>query len=418
MSNLFVDKLLGPKAYSLKTSKSDARPAGSASKAPDLQGAIDQARLRQQSHLGQPSTKTPERASNAVPTTKSGAVVPSVQRPQRQGAKSEQNQSPAPIPRSGPPQNSAAPRQPAPVAGGRAPNAQPGQNRTGGAPSAQSVVSPAPEKRQGTAQQPVARPIGAPRGSDLARAPSPKQQSSATAAPPSRSMASSSVGSAADTGGAKATPDVYINKQPLKTMPSQAAPPLPVSEEKATPPVGDMVGRKLPQGVGVLGKTALLAPAQAQGGGQRKSRAAELIAQKKAEITADHPGVVVRRGKQIVDGSGGVNDGKIGTIRTDLQSHQIEELIEKAGNLLTGPGGILERRPEQREIMALFESGLLLLSKFHVDDPHISSFVGLLRRKGMTVDVVTSDLGLISKCYDEREEGGSEGVVRADDGAT
>lgn len=418
MSNLFVDKLLGPKASSLKTSKSDARPAGSASKAPDLQGAIDQARLRQQSHLGQPSTKTSERTPNAAPATKSGAVAPSAPRQETKGVSA---QSPSSISRSsGPSPNSATPRQSAPVGGQRALNAQPGQNRTGAVPSARSAVPPTPptpENRQGAAQRPVARPMGLPRGSDLARAPSPKQQSAA-AAPPSTSMAASSLASAAEAGAAKGGSDGYVNRQPLKMASPQAVSPLPVSEEKATPPVGDMVGRKLPQGTGVLGKSALLAPAQAQGGGQRKSRAAELIAQKKAEITADHPGVVARRGKQIVDGSGGVNDGKIGTIRTDLQSHQIEELIEKAGNLLTGPGGILERRPEQREIMALFESGLLLVSKFHVDDPHISSFVGLLRRKGMTVDVVTSDLGLISKCYDERDEGGSEGVVRADDEAT
>ena len=152
----------------------------------------------------------------------------------------------------------------------------------------------------------------------------------------------------------------------------------------------------------------------------RKSRAAELIAQKKAEISSGQAGPKkARRPTEMAPtGASMTAASRIGSFRTNLVNHEVEALIENAGNLLTGPGGPLERRPEQREIMALFENGLLLISKFHIDDPHTTSFIGLLRRKGMTIDVVASDLGVISKCYDERDEGNADGIVRADDETT
>jgi type II secretory ATPase GspE/PulE/Tfp pilus assembly ATPase PilB-like protein len=186
-------------------------------------------------------------------------------------------------------------------------------------------------------------------------------------------------------------------------------------------PAQDFSGRKLTGASQVDANSKLLfSPIEEKGGEVRKSRAAELIALKKAEISGEGSGVKkARRPLNAAPvGSAMPSTSKVGTIRTNLAPHETEALIQKAGNLLTGPGGPLERRPEQREIMALFESGLLLISKFHIDDPHTTSFIGLLRRKGMTVDVVASDLGVIAKCYDESEVGDVDGVVRADGEAT
>jgi len=99
-----------------------------------------------------------------------------------------------------------------------------------------------------------------------------------------------------------------------------------------------------------------------------------------------------------------VADGGNEATNKDLsEREEIMLRVEEAGELLTAPGGPYERRPELREIMALFESGLFLVSRSHTDDPHLASFEGLLRRKGMEIERVKVDLSLIRKVYEEHE---------------
>ncbi len=78
---------------------------------------------------------------------------------------------------------------------------------------------------------------------------------------------------------------------------------------------------------------------------------------------------------------------------------RLRERVASAGELLTAPGAIYERRAELRDILALFQDGLFMISKSHLDDPHVASFEGLLRRKGLQVEKVAVEMGIIREVY-------------------
>lgn len=92
------------------------------------------------------------------------------------------------------------------------------------------------------------------------------------------------------------------------------------------------------------------------------------------------------------------------TVEDKSELEIIMARVNDAGELLTAPGGPYERRAELREIMVLFESGLFLVSKSHTDDPHLASFEGLLRRKGMEIERIKVDLAIIRKIYMQHEQ--------------
>lgn len=146
---------------------------------------------------------------------------------------------------------------------------------------------------------------------------------------------------------------------------------------------------------------------------RRVSKAAELIAAKKAEMAGAASGGKARLAGDIAPAVEKPVKKKI----EELSNEDVLLMVEEAGALLTGPGGAYERRPEQRELMALFENGLFLVSRSHIDDPHVVSFAGLLRRKGMTIELIPSEISVISQCYDA-SDGNQDQVVKADDEAT
>jgi len=90
---------------------------------------------------------------------------------------------------------------------------------------------------------------------------------------------------------------------------------------------------------------------------------------------------------------------------------RLRQRIAQAGELLTGEGGVYERRLELRDILALFEDGLFLVSKSHVDDPHVASFEGLLRRKGVRVQKVACDMSIVREVY---ESGDRKDIVKGE----
>ncbi len=148
---------------------------------------------------------------------------------------------------------------------------------------------------------------------------------------------------------------------------------------------------------------------------RRPSKAAELIAAKKAEMAK--AGGSKNAARTPTEKIAAPKEAKPAKKASELTPDEILLLVEEAGALLTGPGGAYERRPEQRELMALFENGLFLVSKSHMDDPHVVSFAGLLRRKGMTINLIPCDIALLTKCYDSGGNNENQ-VMKADDEAT
>src|SRR5690606_39171119 len=92
--------------------------------------------------------------------------------------------------------------------------------------------------------------------------------------------------------------------------------------------------------------------------------------------------------------------------------NRVRERISKAGDLLTGPGGVYERRAELRAFWALFQDGLFLVSGSRQDDPLFFSFEGLLRRKGMNLARIAVDMSVIREAY--KQYGDAGGAVRGD----
>ncbi|MAJ63880.1 MAG: hypothetical protein CL558_12240 [Alphaproteobacteria bacterium] len=148
---------------------------------------------------------------------------------------------------------------------------------------------------------------------------------------------------------------------------------------------------------------------------RKPSKAAELIAAKKAEMAkvGGSPNAARKPTETVQSPKPEKPAKKV----SELTPEEILAMVEEAGSLLTGPGGAYERRPEQRELMALFENGLFLVSKSHMDDPHVVSFAGLLRRKGMTINLIPCDIALLTKCYESGGDNENQ-VMKADDEAT
>lgn len=442
MSNLFVDKLLGPKASTIKTVEKKAASIPQPNARGDIDGAIGQALSKQRELIDRKSEGgAPQQPPQTRVKPESGTSVGPDSSRMRSNAetRSGQQQAPASVTQSRLGDALAAPDKQSRSSPEVTSQRDPGNNipalKSGGQETSGqdfAVRTPVADHGQPLNRQPIDH-AGAPKDAAQAQrvqtqVPSATQLSrhqqgdisrpAVTAAQQHLAQKTSVAAPAAQTAGGSAIRRQDDAPAQSRTVTGGQARALIAAAAAQTD------GRKLPTQQG-LGRTTLLAAAEVQSAApQRVSRAAELIAQKKAEMSSG--ATVARKAKTPIEaapvanfgGKTGGNNTQLGSLKTNLASHEVEELIEHAGNLLTGPGGVLERRPEQREIMALFESGLLLLSKFHIDDPHISSFVGLLRRKGMTVDVVATDLGLISKCYDERDEGVGDGVVKADDEAT
>ncbi len=65
---------------------------------------------------------------------------------------------------------------------------------------------------------------------------------------------------------------------------------------------------------------------------------------------------------------------------------RLDELIREAGAPLTAEGGLLERPPEQREIMVLFENGLFLVSRSHQSDPYVLKLESYARLRGISIE--------------------------------
>lgn len=159
-------------------------------------------------------------------------------------------------------------------------------------------------------------------------------------------------------------------------------------------------------------------PPKAEPVKRKPSKAAALIAAKKAQMESQSSGTPAKTAARRPTAKAlEVKEEKPKDDLEKMTSEQLWSVIEESGALLTGPGGAYERRPEQRELMALFESGLFLVSRSHMDDPHVVSFAGLLRRKGMQIQMVPCEISLLTRCYDEGGQHEDQ-VMKADDEAT
>lgn len=66
--------------------------------------------------------------------------------------------------------------------------------------------------------------------------------------------------------------------------------------------------------------------------------------------------------------------------------NDLDDVLSEAGTLLTAQGAPLERPAEQREIMALFESGLMIVSRSHMTDPYVLKLESYARLRGLRVE--------------------------------
>ncbi|GAB5387231.1 MAG: ATPase, T2SS/T4P/T4SS family [Alphaproteobacteria bacterium] len=145
------------------------------------------------------------------------------------------------------------------------------------------------------------------------------------------------------------------------------------------------------------------------------ARKAEQEAKEKANSGADPEKADDASGPATITAEDRVKQREEAEARARAEAAKMMERIKAAGDLLTGPGGVYERRPELREIMALFQNGLFLISKSHQDDPHLASFEGLLRRKGMRIQKFAVDMNIIREAY---KQAGDLGAARRGDGSS
>ncbi|MEA1938886.1 MAG: ATPase, T2SS/T4P/T4SS family [Pseudomonadota bacterium] len=88
----------------------------------------------------------------------------------------------------------------------------------------------------------------------------------------------------------------------------------------------------------------------------------------------------------------------------------VDELLKDTGDTMTGPGGMLERPPEQREIMVLFENGLLLVSRSHMLDPYVLKLESYARLRNIKVErKIPVTLEIIRESYRRAGGGGVAG---------
>ncbi len=81
-----------------------------------------------------------------------------------------------------------------------------------------------------------------------------------------------------------------------------------------------------------------------------------------------------------------VTKNSMGQPSTSEVAPIIERLVTHSGVPVTGEGGILERPPEQREIMCLFKNGIMLVSRSHLSDPYVLKLQSYARLRGVPVD--------------------------------
>lgn len=75
------------------------------------------------------------------------------------------------------------------------------------------------------------------------------------------------------------------------------------------------------------------------------------------------------------------------------------KLVVDNATVLTAPGGEFSIGADLREILCFMDDGRLLISKSHAFNPHVSGFIGRLKRMGKSYEKLHVDLSVIAAAY-------------------